>query len=348
MNKYQIVERAGKFNHAGSKATADVADIAEKMGFKPVYVDMDTTDLSKIAKIKRQIGYLRDYKKIKKTIPEGATVLLQHPFHHKQLTRNKTLKYLKETKKVKYICMVHDVEELRQFRYNDYYKEEFEFMLEIADVIIVHNDKMKAFFERKNVANKKLIVLDIFDYIQDGNTQPPVFEKSITIAGNLDTTKCGYVGGLTELKNVKINLYGSNFDQAMSKYDNVEYFGSFPPEEIPKKLKSGFGLVWDGSGIDGCMGESGQYLRYNNPHKLSLYLSSGIPVITWSQAAEADFVRKHKTGICVDSLRELDNILANLTEEEYNEFVKNCNKIGQQLRQGYYAKTAITKALQLI
>ena len=69
MNKYQIVERAGKFNHAGSKATADVADIAEKMGFKSVYVDMDTTDLSKIAKIKRQIGYLRDYKKIKKIPP---------------------------------------------------------------------------------------------------------------------------------------------------------------------------------------------------------------------------------------------------------------------------------------
>ncbi len=348
MVNYQIVERAGKFNHAGSKATADVAGIADKMGFKSLYVDMDTTDTTKLSKIKRQIGYLRDYKKIKREIPKDAVVLLQHPFHHKQLTRNRTLRYLKKNKNVKFISLVHDVEELRKFRDNNYYRNEFDVMLELADTIIVHNERMKAFFVSKGVKAHKVIVLEIFDYLQEGNSEVPKFEKSITIAGNLDTTKCGYVGELSKLKNTKIKLYGSNFDERMKEYTNINYYGSFPPEEIPKKLNGGFGLVWDGSSIDGCVGDSGQYLKYNNPHKLSLYLSSGLPVIIWNDAAEADFVRSNNVGICVNSLKEFDENLSEITEEAYTEMVQNIKEIGEKLRSGYYATTAINKALEVI
>ena len=34
------------------------------------------------------------------------------------------------------------------------------------------------------------------------------------------------------------------------------------------------------------------YLRINNPHKTSLYLACGIPIITWNKAAIAQYVRK--------------------------------------------------------
>ena len=42
MDRYQIVEKAGQFNHAGSKATADVAAVAETLGFRPTVVHMNT------------------------------------------------------------------------------------------------------------------------------------------------------------------------------------------------------------------------------------------------------------------------------------------------------------------
>ena len=58
-------------------------------------------------------------------------------------------------------------------------------------------------------------------------------------------------------------------------------------------------------------------MRYNNPHKTSLYLSSGIPVITWSQAAIADFIKQHNVGIVIDDLNRIDEVLANVTKDQY-------------------------------
>ena len=59
-------------------------------------------------------------------------------------------------------------------------------------------------------------------------------------------------------------------------------------------MDQNFGLVWDGTSLDGCNGRYGEYLKFNNPHKTSLYLSCGIPVIIWKEAALADFVEEHK------------------------------------------------------
>ena len=50
MDRYQIVEKAGQFNHAGSKATADVAAVAETLGFCPAVVHMNTLKDTKPAK----------------------------------------------------------------------------------------------------------------------------------------------------------------------------------------------------------------------------------------------------------------------------------------------------------
>ena len=276
-------------------------------------------------------------------------VLLQNPFHYKQLTREKVLRKLKEVKKVKFISLVHDVEELRRFRYDDYYKSEFESMLALVDVLIVHNDRMAEFFRQRGVPEEKLVLLHIFDYLQDHEpATAPAFEKKITVAGNLDTKKCAYIKELSRLHDVEVQLYGSNFDPAMKDCAHIHYGGSFPPDEIPSKLTGGFGLVWDGTSIDGCQGDAGQYLRYNNPHKLSLYLSSGLPVVIWSGAAEADLVKKYNVGITVDSLLKLPDQMAQLTEGDYNTMRNNTKTLAQKLKHGYYAEQALKKALCII
>ena len=348
MNKFQIVEVTEQLNHAGTKATADISVIADKMGFNRVNIKMDTTVKSAIGKIERQLGYFRDWKKAEKLITKGSILLLQHPFHYPQLTRERTLKSIKK-KGVKIISIVHDVEELRAFRFNDYYKHEFEVMVELADVIIVHNDVMKSWFVSRGQDSNKLISLEIFDYLQEEQqTKQVEFERSIIVAGNLDTTKCGYIGKLGEIENIKVHLYGPNFNEDLRKAENIEYHGSFPVDEIPSKLNSGFGLVWDGESIDGCRGESGQYLKINNPHKLSLYLSSGIPVIIWKAAAEAKYVEENGVGITVDSLRELSVILNSLSSERYQELVENVKAKQSLIQTGYYARTAIDSALGIL
>lgn len=134
----------------------------------------------------------------------------------------------------------------------------------------------------------------------------------------------------------------------MDQCENVQYFGSFPSDEIPGKLTGGFGLVWDGASIDGCVGQSGQYLRYNNPHKLSLYLSSGLPVIIWKEAAEADFVEKQGVGICVDSLKELSAKFEMLDENAYNKYAESVRELSEKLRTGQFGKYAILSAEDIL
>ena len=345
MNKYQIVEVTDEFNHAGTKATSDVMTIASELGFDKLFLKMRTSRSGYIAKANRQWGYGIDWRKCYNSIPNNSLVLLQHPFHYPQLTREKTLYQLKKKKHVKFISFVHDVEELRHFRYNDYYRKEFEFMLEIADIIVVHNQIMKQFFITQGVDEKKLVNLEIFDYLQNASKdEMPQFENSLVIAGNLDVKKCEYISHLNELQNIKIKLYGPNFDETMRQFDHIVYEGSFPVDQIPYKLNKGYGLVWDGSSIFGCEGDSGQYLKYNNPHKLSLYLSSGLPVIIWENAAEAKFVRENGVGLCVKSLKELNDVWSNIKQDDYMKIAENVAIISRRLQTGYYGKKALIEA----
>ena len=345
MNRFQISEISEKNNHAGTKANCDITQIAKELGFVELDIRYDSFEHSFKGKILRQKGYYRDWKAVVKNITDGSIVLIQNPYHAKQLTREKSLRLIK--KKAKIISLVHDVEELRAYRYNDYYKHEFDLMLEVADVLIVHNEVMKNWFVSKGFSADKIVTLGIFDYLQfecDEN-KTPSFEKSINVAGNLDPTKCGFILGLTKLQNIKVNLFGSNFDQSVSGFDNIIYHGSFPVDEIPNKLTSGFGLVWDGNDTDGCGGDAGNYLRFNNPHKLSLCLSSGLPVIIWSEAAEAKFVKENNVGLCIDRLSDLNKIFEDMDENQYKELQKNISVIRHNMITGYYAKKALNEAL---
>jgi hypothetical protein len=346
MKKYQIAEISGEHAHAGTKATEDVIRIAETEGFEPLYVRMNDTKEGTFHKINRQIQFAKDWSNAFKKIESGSLVLLQHPFHYPQLTREKILVRLKKDKKVRFLSIVHDVEELRNLGKEEYHKHEFEFMLQIADVFIVHNDVMKKFFVSKGVPEEKLIVLGIFDYLRESwNKNLPVFERSVTIAGNLDVKKSAYLGKLPEI-NCQFHLYGPNYSLGEAK--NVDYGGVLLPDRIPGVLTRGFGLIWDGTSIESCQGGFGDYLRYNNPHKLSLYLSSGLPVIIWNQAAEAGFVKEHGVGFTVASLNDLPKLMKQMTEEDYQKTAEKVSYISQKLIHGEYMKKAIRMAMDSI
>lgn len=344
MEKYQIVDCGADFLYAGTKATQDVADIAEKMGYRRCSLRMRSVKASKAARLRRQAGYYADWKRCCREIPAGALVLLQHPFHYPQLIRERCLRRLKE-RGARFICLVHDVEELRGYRYSDYYKREFEFMLEIADALIVHNRVMKSFFRDRGVKNIPVIELGIFDYLQKSAPKKQTeFERKVIVAGNLDVKKSGYIGKLPKLNSVSFELFGSPRGQLTEGKDHISYRGVFPADQPGDSLSGGLGLVWDGDGLLSCSGPSGEYLRYNSPHKLSLYLSCGIPVVIWEKAAQAAFVKTHRVGICVDSLWELERKVNGLDEAAYREMAENAARMGERLREGRYTRQALERA----
>ena len=78
----------------------------------------------------------------------------------------------------------------------------------------------------------------------------------------------------------------------------------------------------------------GNYLRYNSPHKLSLYIAAGMPVIVWKNSALSEYIEQKNIGITVNSLLELDEKIGDISEEEYKEILRNVRVEGEKLRKG--------------
>lgn len=343
--KYQIIEVRQKHQHAGSKARDDVALFSKQAGYEPLYIKCyEVKSNTPFERVRKYLASFCSWLKVRRTVVENSCILLQNPFYNRQLGRESTLLYLKKKKKCKIISVVHDVEVLRGKKWNgDNMAHEFEFMKENSDVIVVHNEKMLAEFIKLGFEQSRLVPLGIFDYFTEckcENKQLWDSDGDVVIAGNLNPRKSPYVYKFSSLKNeVKINLYGPNFEGEDTQ--NITYFGSFPSDEVPDVIDGRFGLIWDGNCVETCGDETGEYLRFNNPHKTSLYLVSGLPIVIWEQAAMADFVRGNKVGITVGSLEDIKEKIAGITREEYNEMLQNVSKIRGKLLEGYYLKTAL-------
>ncbi|HFI0078037.1 TPA: sugar transferase [Streptococcus suis] len=345
---YQIVELSETLMHAGSKATSDVTEILSQIGVESLEIMTIPGSKNPIRKVARQLSYLNQWKRVCQKIDSESILFLQNPFYHNQFGRFTQLMNLKKNKNIKVISLVHDVSELRGSFDSKYFEIEFSQMLELADVLIVHNENMKKWFIEYGVSEDRLIVLEIFDYLTDKPLAvASSLEKVVTVAGNLSKEKSPFVYKLHQLPDLDVNLYGVNYEKEIIS-DNISYKGAFPSDQVPYELNAGFGLVWDGDSLDTCSGSTGNYLRFNNPHKLSLYLASGIPVIMWADSAEANFVIENNVGFVVTSLSEINGILDSLTLEDYLEYQNNAIYIGHRLQEGYYTKNTIDSILAII
>ena len=329
---------------AGTKAPVDVKDILSSEGYEVLTIHCS----GNTGKSWRHERSEKEWQDIEGRVSEGSILVTQHPFWEEDPVRDEALFRLKE-KKVRFVSVVHDVEKLREINMTSYMQQEYERMLELADILIVHNEAMKGFFIEEGFPAENIIPLGVFDYLYDsGRTEEAAFDRSVSYAGALGSKKSRFIYGLGELSPICINLFGPNYDpdsfgeKAPGK--NINYHGAYPPEEIPEKLNSGFGLVWDGESVDACDGPTGRYLRYINPHKLSLYLAAGIPVIIWNGSAEAPYVREKNIGFTVDSLKEIRERLDLISANEYEIYVKNVQNVSEDIKKGNNMRRAIKEA----
>ena len=168
--------------------------------------------------------------------------------------------------------------------------------------------------------------------------------KTIAFAGNL--AKSLFIDNLHYSK-LQIDLFGVGVETR--KLDRCcKYWGYFSPSELYKHVHSMFGLVWDGDSIHECSGINGDYLKYISPHKTSLYLSCGIPIIVWKKSALADFVDKNNIGVSIDSLEDLEQIIGNMTQDNYYILQTNVRKIQSKILNGAFLDKALMFAEQYV
>lgn len=334
--KYQITEFRMLDYNAGQKAPADAARIAANSGFKALTVIRGTAS-SGILQTQQQWNLVCD------EIEYNSTVFIQYPIIDQSDGVNKLIR-LRYEKNIKIICLIHDIQLLRS-ECEIVYGLEYDFLKELADIWIVHNERMKKLLIEKGFSEERIVCLGIFDYLID-NPSEVIYSDGVIVAGNLDKAKSEYIYHLKEIKGIMFNLFGANYNDI--KYNNITYYGSFLPDDLISNLRGKYGLVWDGNTVHTCGGNTGRYLRYNNPHKMSLYLAVGLPVVVWKQSATAEFVINEKIGIVVDSLYDLPKRLKNISQDNYNEMKKNAIRIGERIRGGKYLEQALMIAENMI
>ena len=345
--KYIICEGTpdGKFN-AQSKARNDAEKIILKNGYEKYCIPTKYgVQTNKLLKFKQLIDYKNNYniwKKYINNLQSGDIIVIQYPLINTILNFEKIIK-LCNNKKINTVILIHDLDSLRFTDIPRKAKED-KYVLNNASYIIAHNNKMKQELVKMDNDASKIIELEIFDYLVDEDIKTKNRNKNepIIIAGNLSKNKAKYISTLKDVKNTKFNLYGKGYEKEDGE-ENIDYKGAFLPEKLPNNLEGSFGLVWDGTSKDSCEGNFGNYIRYNNPHKTSLYLASKIPVIVWKEAALSDFVEKNNIGFSIKKLDEIAEKINNLTDEDYKLKIENVEKISNKIRNGEFLSKAIKK-----
>ena len=332
--------------NAGSKARNDVEAILISEGYEGL--ELKVENWYKMNFFKAQQHKYRATKSVFDQLGAGDELVIQFPIIHHTFFISRLIKQAQK-RGAKFYLLIHDVETLRhaagsevKFRHKvrNYFQEKKALMS--VDGIIVHNDIMKKVLVSQGVPADKMVSLEIFDYLIPNFEEKtaPQKDQPIIVAGNLNPTKSGYLYNLPEQP--AYNLYGVGYDESRA-LKNTSYFGSFMPDNLPTALEGSFGLVWDGDSSETCQGSYGNYLRFNNSHKASLYLASGFPVVVWKESALAHFILEKSCGIAVASLHDLEAVLENLTEKEYADLSENAKRIGKDLREGYYLRSALKK-----
>ena len=335
--------------NAGSKARQDINSIAEKNGFLPIEVQYDHHLKHEKGFWKALLKLTKDWSFALQRFGTNDTVLIQFPInHHPFFIASKIRKMRSRGAKV--IILIHDIDSLRMSgttidgkikRIKVLFEDKS--ILSQADVIIAHNNSMIQTLMKMGIDERKLVSLEIFDYLADEQTHEKCRSQydPVIIAGTLRKGKAEYAYHLPA--NVDFNLYGVGYEGEERR--NINYKGSFMPEELLNIMEGSFGVIWDGASSEGCTGSSGEYLKINNPHKTSLYLTAGIPVIVWDKAAISKFIIENGVGITVKSLNEIHEKIHEISDEDYKRMVSKAVDISKRLRTGYYASHAIEKAL---
>ena len=346
--KEEFLKDSGARN-AGNKARNDVEEIVKREGYQPLLLTVD--DWYQMGTLKAQQHKAKALAQAFSQLKSGDQLLIQFPMlHHSFFTTRLVRKIQRRGVKVYFI--IHDLEALRyanldtvplKHKIRVHLQESS--LLKIADGIIAHNPIMKSVLVDKGVEADKIVSLGIFDYLIPNFQEKMGLTKNlpIIVAGNLAQEKAGYLYSLPE--EPAYNLYGVGFDESRA-LANETYFGSFLPDELPAVLEGGFGLVWDGDSAETCSGVFGEYLRYNNSHKASLYLASGFPLVVWKQSALSHFVLENGCGIAVESLHYLSQAIAQLDDKDYQDLLVNAKRIGQKIRNGSYLTNALNKIVK--
>ena len=338
---------------AGGKGRDDYFEVLRSCGLKCIRIPVvrPAADIDLIQRLKMEKDLRRVWKEALSVLGDGDSVVLHSPVSEKFTGYTGLIRDVSR-RGCRIINIVFDLETYFMSDYRRFagFKHALDKRTEaalfrISDVVICHNERMKEKLVSAGVPADKIVCVGVMDYLRrdmklnSGERFTP--DKPVVYCGNLAKGKSGFVYELP--KGIRIDLYGPGFT---GKTDSdICYKGVYPAFELMDLMEGSFGLVWDGPSSDTCTGACGEYLEYNNPHKMSHYLASGMPVLVWEGAAMAEYVNAEGCGVTISELKEIPSVISGISDERYAEMRKNAERVGAEMREGSHIRRAVETAL---
>ncbi|GAB4091729.1 hypothetical protein [Flaviaesturariibacter terrae] len=252
----------------------------------------------------------RTFLRLQQELPQGATLVFQWPLYAR-LHRWLFLRLARKRTDLRLVCFLTDINGLKDSD-DRLLKDELQFLRNFTQ-FIVHNASMRRWLETV-LPGSRCNAIDFFDFLAIPASHERRPAPEICFAGAIDKSR--FLKKLGNYPDLHFHLYGPGAE-GLPKSSNTCYHGVFPASELPARVEGSFGLVWDGDSDLQLAGALGNYARYISPHKLSLYILAGLPVICQRETAAARLVAACNIGIAVDSMEEIASRLPGISEEDY-------------------------------
>ena len=315
--------------NAWSKAPADVIRTLKDSGAKLKIITVPDIKIKLISKI---VGIVYTFF-ASLSFQSGDELYIQRYGYYINFLVHRLKK-----KNIKINYLIHDLTFFRMGK--DAGGLEFS-LLKQADVLFVHTEAMAQLLKGYGL-NQTMKIMHLFDYYSEDSMVPIMEMKKmrnvIAFAGNLN--KSIFLKSLCESSipsDFKYSLFGLKNDTDLFNNTQVTYAGAFLPSKTGV-LRAGWGLLWDGDSLNTCSGLMGEYLRYNSSHKISLYLSCGIPVILWRKSSLAEWLSEKGACVLIDSIDDVYSAIRQISDSQYSQMVENARVLGDMLRQGSLLK----------
>lgn len=320
--KYVWRHQGDAYLHGGTKAMKDAHDILVNAG----WTSYDTSYTGSASR--KLIGLIISAAKLM-AMPKESVFFVQLPQYG---FAKRTLARL-IIRRFKTIVLLHDIDKLRSVRGGTSEK-----LATRADYLISTGRLHEYLPLRKTFP--KLVRLEAWDYLMNSPPETKVNPKGQVIyAGSINKEKSTAIFR-RDINLLPLVLYGKLADLNLKRDCDI-YMGPFNPDNPNIEIAVSWGLIWEGGREDNNALIGNNYEVINQPHKFSLYLACGIPVIVWRESFIAKYVEEHKCGIAVSSLEDIEKTVETIGKAEYEVLQGNAKKIGVNLRQGWALKKAI-------
>lgn len=277
----------------GAKAKLDVYRILSENGF----ISSNLRAFEKVPQINRILELLRLL-----ALPRTTDVVFQFPNYN---SFNKLASFLVSLRH-RVFFVVHDVDSIR-----DVPRHQSSSILKRSHGCIVSGNLWRT--AEIQALDLRVQSLECWDYLTSvqapGDWNPA---GKALYAGSLSADKAAWL--YDKRRQLPLYLAGVNYDSSR-KLDADVFLGSFSSDAPSFPADVSWGVVWDGDSPFELAGKAGHYQWFNQPHKFSMYLAMGLPIICNKAAAMAQVVEKYGVGVSVDSLDDVPAAIAAVQQD---------------------------------